>query len=105
MEDFYIYGEFREFMSRLASNMAKGDFEVMVICAGGLEYPADVVGYDEERMNLKVKFHSDSMVKETTVWIEAEEPNFGGCDGHFEDKKIPVKEATVYFDQIKFKMR
>lgn len=88
--------------------MAIGNFNVNVECEGGKLFEARVIGYDEEKMTIKVQFISDNL----TIKKYVEEPitqGWGGMgpgdDGeryNLVEKDVPVKEFTTLFTNIKF---
>jgi hypothetical protein len=53
--------EFKAFLIELFKQLSTGDFNVNVECGNNQLFTADVVGYDEEYMTIKVKFHSDKL--------------------------------------------
>ena len=55
--------EFKTFLIELFKQLSTNDFTVSVECGNNQLFPADVVGYDEETMRIKVKFHSDELTK------------------------------------------
>lgn len=99
---------FQEFMMKLAARMATGNFNVKVICEGGVEFEARVTGYDENFQTIKVEFLSDNLSIEKFVRVE--QPNgFGGMGMDIDDRdnstlelrKVLIKEFNAYMSNIK----
>jgi hypothetical protein len=95
--------EFRTFLIELFKQLATGDFIVNVECVNKL-FLADVVGYDEETMRIKVKFHSDELTKPGRKEI----PNEGfGYETEetftMVDCVTPVKVENIWWQSIKLK--
>lgn len=82
--------------------MATGNFIVSVICAEGKLAPARVIGYDEERMTIKVKFVNDNLTMKDYV-REYHEPGFMVEEGDYTlvEKDVPIKEFQTFFTSIK----
>ena len=100
-----IRDEFKEFLIKLFTKMATGDFTVKVECANDKMFEADVIGYSEEYMNIHVRFHSDDLTKPGVERVPTHGWGYGGPD---EDEdydlvptQIPVKEEQVFFQSIK----
>ena len=94
--------EFKEFLIKLFTQMSSGNFTVMVSCANNKQYPADVIGYSEEYMTVKVRFHSDELRKparrevKVSSWGLEEETMM-------EDYMAPVKEENIFWTSIEIK--
>ena len=96
--------EFKEFLIKLFTQMATGNFIVKVECGDGILFDADVIGYSEEMMEIKVRFHSDDLTKPGTKRIYSTSFGYDMNDGEnyrLEDIRIPVKEENIFFESIK----
>lgn len=96
--------EFKAFLIELFKQLSTNDFIVDVECGNNKLFPADVVGYDEEYMTIKVKFHSDELTKPGRKEI----PNQGfGYEMEetfiMVDCNIPVKVENIWWESIKLK--
>jgi len=94
--------EFKEFLIKLFAQMSLGNPTVMVRCANNEQHLADVIGYSEEYMTIKVRFHSDELrkparreVKVPTLGLEEETM--------IEDYMAPVKEENIFWTYIEIK--
>ena len=83
--------------------MSTGNFTVKVECAGNKTFDADVIGYSEEYMTVKVRFHSDKLTKPGTKEVPTYGFGFGGDDNDYilENVQVPVKEENIWFENIK----
>lgn len=97
---------FKQFIIKLATQLATGDFVVYVECEGEKIFSADVVGYNEEYMTVKVRFHLDDLTKPGMKRV----PKFGFGFGTVDEDEyeliptqVPVKEENVYYTHILFK--
>ena len=101
--------KFRTFMMQLAARMAVGNFNVHVICEGGAQFEARLVGYDEGYQQVKVEFLSDSLSVEKYVRVPS--VGFGGMGGFggmddsddgssLELRKVPIKELQTVYTNI-----
>ena len=93
--------EFKEFLIKLFAQMSTGDFTVMVECANNEKYEADVIGYSEEFMTIKVRFHSDNLTKPGYITQRRSGWGFDEDDAYesvYAD--IPVKEENVWYKAI-----
>lgn len=94
--------EFKEFLIKLFTQMSSGNFTVMVRCANNKQYPADVIGYSEEYMTIKVRFHSDELRKPARREVKA--PAFMLTEETImEDYMAPVKEENIFWTHIELK--
>ena len=96
--------EFKAFLIEIFQQLSTGDFTVDVECANNQLFKADVIGYDEETMRIKVKFHSNDLTKPG----RKEVPNQGfGYESEetfiMVDCKIPVKIESIWWEAIKLK--
>ena len=95
--------EFRNFLIKLFTKMATGDFTVKVKCANDELFDADVVGYSQEYMTINIRFHSDKLVKPEYKRIPVASFGYDMSDDEnyrLEEVKVPVKEENVYFKSI-----
>jgi hypothetical protein len=93
---------FNVFLIQLFKQLSTGNFTVNVECGDNQLFPADVIGYDEETMRVKVKFHSDKLTKPGRKQI----PNNGfGYETEetfiMVDCTIPVKVESIWWESIK----
>lgn len=96
--------EFKAFLIELFKQLATGNSTVDVECANNQLFQADIVGYDEETMRIKVKFHSDKLTKPGRKKITNE--GFGyETEETFTmvDCAIPVKLESIWWESIKLK--
>lgn len=94
--------EFKEFLIKLFTQMSSGNFTVMVSCANNKQYPADVIGYSEEYMTVKVRFHSDELRKPARREVKV--PTFTLDEKIImEDYMAPVKEENIFWTHIELK--
>lgn len=94
--------EFKAFLVELFKQLATGDFVVNVQCADNKLFEADLVGYDEEYMTIKVKFHADSLTKPETKRVESESFGYDSEESFIlVDCNIPVKIENVWWELIK----
>lgn len=99
----YSIEHFRSFIQDLSAQLATGNFSVVVETDSGKEFTADVVGYNEEFMNIHVRFHRDDLVKLAPV----EKPAPGFFLSNYEREtitvweNIPVKTEYVSYTCIK----
>jgi hypothetical protein len=96
--------EFKAFLIELFKQLSTGDFNVNVECGNNQLFTADVVGYDEEYMTIKVKFHSDKLTKPGRKEIPFE--GFGyETEETFTmvDCNIPVKVENIWWESIKLR--
>jgi hypothetical protein len=96
--------EFKTFLIELFKQLSTGDFNVNVECGNNQLFTADVVGYDEEYMTIKVKFHSDKLTKPGRKEIPFE--GFGyETEETFTmvDCNIPVKVENIWWESIKLR--
>jgi hypothetical protein len=95
--------EFKDFLIKLFTQMSTGNFTVKVECSGNKTFDADVIGYSEEYMTVKVRFHSDKLTKPGTKRVYMCDFGFGTSDDDYtlEDIQVPVKEENIWFENIK----
>lgn len=96
--------KFKEFLIKLFTQMGKGNFTVQVECANDKLFDADVIGYSEEYMTIKVRFHSDELTKPGTKEVRSGGFGYGTSDDDnytLEVVQVPVKEEDVWFENIK----
>lgn len=94
--------EFKAFLIELFKQLSTNDFTVNVECGNNKLFLADVVGYDDEYMTIKVRFHSDKLTKpgrkeipNRTFGYESEETFT------MVDCTIPVKVENIWWKSIK----
>lgn len=97
--------KFKEFLIKLFTQMGKGNFTVKVQCADDKLFEADVIGYSEEYMTIKVRFHSDELTKPGTKKERSGGFGYGTSDDDdnytLEVVQAHVKEEDVWFENIK----
>ena len=87
---------YKELICELVKHLASGNYKVLVECAGGKKYPAEVLGYDSTMHTIKVCFDSDTMTKKESFRIE----NSWSDVETYEDRNVPVKVTDVYHKSI-----
>ena len=96
--------EFKDFLIKLFTQMSTGNFTVKVECAENKSFDADVIGYSEEYMTIKVRFHSDKLTKPGTKRVHTCGFGYGTSDDDnytLEVVQVPVKEESIWFENIK----
>jgi hypothetical protein len=95
--------EFKDFLIKLFTQMSTGNFTVKVECADNKIFDADVIGYSEEYMTVKVRFHSDKLTKPGIKKVPTYGFGFGTDDNDYilEQVQVPVKEENIWFENIK----
>jgi len=97
--------DFKEFLINLFKQLSTGDFTVIVDCADGKQFPADVIGYSEELMRIEVRFHSDGLTKPGRREVKPAAFGYGIGDDDviMEDCMVPVKVERIWWENIKLK--
>jgi hypothetical protein len=96
--------EFKNFLIELFKQLSTGDFTVNVECANNKLFLADVVGYDDEYMTIKVKFHSDELTKPGRKRIPTNEFGYEMEETFIMvDCTLPVKVENIWWESIKLK--
>lgn len=95
--------QFKAFLIKLFGQLATGNFTVLVDCQDNKQFPADVIGYDEERMRVKVRFHADTLTKPGYERVKVQ--GWGGDKGDEDDYQlvevqVPVKEESIWWESI-----
>jgi len=94
--------EFRDFLMKMFSQLATGNFTVVVENNKGEKFPADVIGYSEEYMTVHVRFHSDNLTKPGTKQVPR--VSFGyGTEEEYDivEIRVPVKTEHIFYTSIK----
>ena len=92
--------DYKEFKNKLFGRLSTGNYTVMVQCANDIKFPADVVGWSEEYMTVKVRFHSDKLTKPS---LERVYNNGLGMDEEsYEllEVQIPVRVEDIWWKSI-----
>lgn len=96
--------QFKAFLLKLLGQLATGNFTVLVDCQDNKQFPADVIGYDEELMRIKVRFHADTLTKPGTKRVPRTGWGFGGTgeDAEYDlvSTQVPVKEESIWWESI-----
>lgn len=93
--------EYNDKLQRIFERLAQGKRTVLVDCKDSVKFPADIIGFDEEYMSFKVKFHSDKLQKETTVWEKSNDWRMSMEEEEVPVKKmVPIKIETVWASSI-----
>jgi hypothetical protein len=93
--------EFNEFLIKLFTHMSTGNFTVKVICKDDVLFDADVIGYSEEYMTVKVKFHSDNLTK--PGYIRKERTKLWSMEKYDDDYDLVEANIPVKVDDINYK--
>lgn len=97
--------EFKEFMIKLATRMATGNFTVKVDCSTDTvdkQFAADVIGYSEQYMTVEVRYHLDTLTKPSTKRVSKLFWGFGGQDDD-EDYELVETQVPVKTDHINYR--
>jgi hypothetical protein len=89
--------EYKEFLIKLFKQLSTGNFTVMVN-----EYPADIIGYSDENMTVRVRYHSDELTRPGTKRVESFRWSFSDEQEYdLVECRIPVKVENVWWENIK----
>ena len=94
--------EYNDFMKQLFTQLSMGNKIVSVINNEYKSFPADVIGYSEEYMTIKVRYHSNDLTIPKSVEVKSCGWGYDlEDDVRYEVKQVPIKEMDVYWSAIK----
>ncbi len=93
---------FRNFLIKMFSQLATGNFTVVVENNKGEKFPADVIGYSEEYMTVHVRYHSDNLTKPGTKQVPRASFGYGTEEEYNTvEIQVPVKTDHIFYTSVK----